>query len=634
MNRSLHLKRSLYSAVLATLFIAGACSDPSAPRGRDGSLTVAAYVDIDASGTLTPGDSLLSGFAVTLFRDGAQVAEQSTNAQGLVTFAGLGSGSYRVQPSSAGPSGSVLTTNPAPTLAISTLGDSVRVDFRYVFFPASLSGRLFRDDNGNGVYDPGIDTPGAGLFVRLRAGTIATPGATVDSVTADADGFYVLGPVAPGTYVLDFENPGSLDFGTAGQIRVVILPAGQSLTEQGQFTGSLIISIRTARGKPTGAAVTVVGDVTVPPNIFTSGSGGVNSEIWVQDTSGGIAVFSVPSSSAYVLGDRLEISGNIGAFSGQRQITSPTVIATAGGAVVAPLIQTAAEARSLANEGRLVTVLSLTIVSVPGGTGAAFTVIAANGADTLQIRVAGLNTGLTRGSFTVGNRYSITGILTQFNGTPQLKPRFSTDLVGPVTIAAARASAIGTVVTVAGSVTAPPGRFTSGTNGVNSEMWIQDASGGIAAFPVPTADSLNYAIGDRLEVSGPVSTFSGQLQIGTTSQPPSITELGGSTVLAPVVVTGAGVNAFTNEGQLVVIDSLQVTAIGSGTSPSFNVTTTARDGQTVTLRIVGASATIQNTGLTRSSFTLGAYYSVTGILTRFNTAAQIKPRATTDVVLR
>lgn len=634
MNRPVYFKRPLYASLLAALIVGGACGDPSAPEGREGALTVAAYVDVDASGTLTPGDVALSGFPIKLFRDDVEVAEQSTTADGLVTFSALTPGSYRVEPAGPGPAGSVLTTNPAPTLGISAIGDSVVVDFRYSYFPGSLVGRLFRDDNGNGVYDSGIDTPGAGLFVRLRTGTVAAPGVTVDSVNADADGFFGLGPVAPGSYVLDFENPGSLDFGAAGQTRQVSLSPGQSITEDAQFTGSLVIPIRTARSKPIGSAVTVEGDVAVPSNVFTSGTGGVNSEIWVQDTSGGIAVFSVPSNSGYALGQRLEVSGTVGSFSGQRQISSPTVTPTAGGAVVAPLIQSAAEAKALTNEGRLVTVPSLTILSVPGGTGAAFTVVAANGLDTLQIRVAGTNTGLTRSSFTVGNRYAVSGILTQFNGTPQLKPRFSTDVVGPITIAEARASAAGTVVTVTGNVTAPPGRFTSGTNGVNSEMWIQDASGGIAAFPVPTADSLTYAIGDRLEVSGPTSSFSGQLQIGTTGQPPSITELGGNTVPAPVVLTGADVNALTNDGQLVTIDSLQVTTVGTGTTASFNVTTTARDGQTVTLRIHGASATIQNTGLTRSSFTVGAYYGVTGILTRFNTAAQIKPRATTDVVQR
>ena len=210
-NRRVNQRYPLYSSLLAALLVAGACSDPAAPRGRDGSLTVAAYVDTDASGTLTPGDSVLRGFAIRLLRDGAQLAEQSTNDQGLVTFSGLRPGSYRVEPRDPGPAGSVLTTNPAPSLAVSAAGDSLRVDFRYAYYPAFVDGRIFRDDNGNGVYDAGTDTPGAGLFVRLRAGTPAAPGATVDSVTADAAGLYRLGPVAPGVYVLDFENPGSLD---------------------------------------------------------------------------------------------------------------------------------------------------------------------------------------------------------------------------------------------------------------------------------------------------------------------------------------------------------------------------------------------------------------------------------------
>jgi hypothetical protein len=48
--------------------------------------------------------------------------------------------------------------------------------------------------------------------------------------------------------------------------------------------------------------------------------------------------------------------------------------------------------------------------------------------DTLVVRVNGLATGLTRASFTIGERYNVTGILTQFNGTAQVKPRFATDV--------------------------------------------------------------------------------------------------------------------------------------------------------------------------------------------------------------
>ena len=46
----------------------------------------------------------------------------------------------------------------------------------------------------------------------------------------------------------------------------------------------------------------------------------------------------------------------------------------------------------------------------------------------VRLRVNGLPTGLTPAEFTVGSVYAVTGILTQFNGTAQLKLRFRTDV--------------------------------------------------------------------------------------------------------------------------------------------------------------------------------------------------------------
>jgi DNA/RNA endonuclease YhcR with UshA esterase domain len=155
----------------------------------------------------------------------------------------------------------------------------------------------------------------------------------------------------------------------------------------------------------------------------------VNSEIWVQDGTGGIAVFSVLSTSTLALGDRVEVTGTLGAFSGQLQIqTNPVVTFKAAGQAPAPVQVTGTQFNALASEGRLVQ-LPITITTVPGGAGAAFTVTGtAADAQVVQIRVSGLNTGLTRASFAVGTTYTVTGVLSQFNGTGQIKPRFASDV--------------------------------------------------------------------------------------------------------------------------------------------------------------------------------------------------------------
>jgi DNA/RNA endonuclease YhcR with UshA esterase domain/protocatechuate 3,4-dioxygenase beta subunit len=603
--------------LLALAALLGACGEAAAPEGERGAITVQTYIDTDASGTLTAGDVVLADFAVSLLLDGTVLVSGATGADGRVTFDDLAPDRYTVRADDAAPAGAVLTTNPAPAAIVQFRGGTTTVDYRFAFFPGTLTGRVYRDDDANGAYDPGIDTPGSGLYVLLKAGATV-----IDSVVTDGSGVYTFALVAPGTYTLEFENPATIDYGASGATRQVTVDPQLTLTTDAVFTGSLVIPIAAARDRAIGAGVTVVGQITVPPNVFTSGTGGVNSELWVQDATGGIALFSVPSVSTLTLGDSVEVSGTLGAFGGQLQINGPAVTLIAAGTPVAPRPVTIPEANALGDEeGRLVSIAGVRIVNVPGGTGAAFTVrgVDAND-DTIQIRVVGLNTGLTRASFLIDEEYIVTGILTQFNGTAQLKPRFATDVQGPITIAAARATTSGTVVTVLGNITVPPNIFTSGSGGVNSEIWVQDATGGIAVFSVPSSSTL--ALGDLVEVTGTVGAFGGQLQLGSG---PVVTFEAAGTAPAPAVVTGTEFNALVHEGELVVLP-ITITAVPGGTGAAFTVTGTAADGQTVQIRVAAA-----NTGLTRASFTVGNIQTVTGILTQFNGTAQVKPRYATDV---
>jgi DNA/RNA endonuclease YhcR with UshA esterase domain len=325
--------------------------------------------------------------------------------------------------------------------------------------------------------------------------------------------------------------------------------------------------------------------------------------------------------------------GPITLFNGQRQIgrtgSAPTIRARTGGSVVPAKPITVPEARARTDEGRLVVVAGLTVVSLGSGTNAFNVNMVSDAGDTLVVRVNGAATGLTRSSFMVGAEYNVTGILTQFNSAAQVKPRFATDVVQIVRtpIGTARTQAVGTLVTVLGNITAPPGVFNGANPGANSEVWVQDSTGGIAVFAVLTADSATYRLGDRIEVTGTLGLFSGQLQIASPPSPrPTVIKKFGNTIIAPKVATGAEVNARTDEGKLIRINGLVVTAVGGGTSNAFNVTTTASDGQTVVVRVNGLA-----TGLTRANFAVGNTYDVTGVLTQFNGAAQIKPRFRTDV---
>src|SRR5688500_14771843 len=90
------MNRLLSVAVLGSALILGSCDEASAPEGRDGVVTVRAYVDRDASGTLTEGDSLINGFEASLVRDGEEVGTVTTDEDGVGTSEPLEPGSYEV----------------------------------------------------------------------------------------------------------------------------------------------------------------------------------------------------------------------------------------------------------------------------------------------------------------------------------------------------------------------------------------------------------------------------------------------------------------------------------------------------------------------------------------------------------
>ena len=423
------MRRILLTAALSVIAF-GACDEASGPEGREGTLTVRAFIDSDASGTLTASDAPIPGLSVTLMRDGTAIATQSTLADGSVTFSDLPPGSYRIQATGTLPVGVMLVSNPEPTAAINFRGDPVNVGFLYTVIPATISGRVVRASDDAGAENVRV--------VLTRAGTTDT----VATTTTSATGAYQFGRLTSGDYQLEFERAGAIDYGTAGNLRSVTLVAGESETMDVNYTGSIYVTVAEARADTVGARVAVIADVTVPAGRFTASSD-TRSEIWVQDATGGIAVFSVATadSALYQVGQRVEVVGQRSVFSGQEQISgntaSPLVVRQrTGGVIHAAKTITAAVARTLADEGRLVRVTGLSVDSVFSASSAgAFNVRMISAAnDTLTVRVHGDDTGLTRASFTDGASYDITGVLTQNNTTVQIKPRSPADVVlTPVT---------------------------------------------------------------------------------------------------------------------------------------------------------------------------------------------------------
>ncbi|HKK91973.1 MAG TPA: hypothetical protein VJ925_01015, partial [Longimicrobiales bacterium] len=149
-------------AVAAALLAVSACDESSAilSSGTPSSLTVTAYVDVDGDGTFGSGDQALEGLTVTA--TGAQPASATTGASGVAVMGELQPGSYTLSIAGDLPDGAVLSTAPNPTVTAPFQGAELTTEFRYAFNPGSISGRLFRDDNANGQYDPDTDLPAAG----------------------------------------------------------------------------------------------------------------------------------------------------------------------------------------------------------------------------------------------------------------------------------------------------------------------------------------------------------------------------------------------------------------------------------------------------------------------------------------
>lgn len=182
------------------------------------------------------------------------------------------------------------------------------------------------------------------------------------------------------------------------------------------------------------------------------------------------------------------------------------------------------------------------------------------------------------------------------------------------TIAEARKVTVGKAVTVAGRVTA--------TNQFGSTAYIQDGTAGIAVFN--TAFANGVTIGDSVKVSGLMSAFNAQLQIGTSASIVDFTKINGSNkAITPKTITISQVKDF--ESQLVTIKDIEFLDkkfifVPNSNYPIFSGSQTPL----LDLRIVNTTNLV---GRSKPQ----SKVAVTGIVGLFNTTYQLQPRFTEDL---
>ncbi len=166
-------------------------------------------------------------------------------------------------------------------------------------------------------------------------------------------------------------------------------------------------------------SVTVTGAITVNKGTYNGGT------FYVQDGTGGIAFYN-PDAGPFNLGDIVEVTGIIEYRSGEIQIQSGnTAVFQSSGAALVPALTDIATI-DYEHVGSLVEVIGTIATNNLGVDSGTFTV--ATGADTILCYID-RDTAIDVNIVTVGDAFSVSGIMVTYNGLLEIKPRFPADMV-------------------------------------------------------------------------------------------------------------------------------------------------------------------------------------------------------------
>jgi endonuclease/exonuclease/phosphatase family metal-dependent hydrolase/uncharacterized protein YdeI (BOF family) len=183
-------------------------------------------------------------------------------------------------------------------------------------------------------------------------------------------------------------------------------------------------TIANAKTLPDERAVIVQGRLTVSAQF-----GG--RLVYVQDTTGGLAVFSNNATAyptGWQIGDLVEVTGNMATFNGKREIIDPTSVTIVSGQTNQPVAPKLIPPDKLGeNEGLLVKIENMNF-TVSGNFAANTNYQSANCENVFAtVRINSSANPLATTAIPINTR-TITGIVEVFNGAYQLMPRLTTDM--------------------------------------------------------------------------------------------------------------------------------------------------------------------------------------------------------------
>ena len=194
----------------------------------------------------------------------------------------------------------------------------------------------------------------------------------------------------------------------------------------------------------------------------------------------------------------------------------------------------------------------------------------------------------------------------------------------PITGAPIPYPVIGSVVTVQGTLYVLKGTFNTGSH------YIQAADAGIQVYNSAAAMG---TIGDRIEVTGTIGTFSNELQITTVTNYSVLSHPGEPAPIVKTVSqlahwTGAPPKVYNYEavGSYIRVTGTVATAPTNNNPILDKQFSIAAGGDTLIIFVS------KNTGIDVGGVAVGEPYQIDGACVKYNALVELKPRSQTDLV--